>query len=124
MGWTANRIKNPTVVYNSWEEANTRKDIYNKYYINLLFNFFERTKNKLIVTGHQPQGDMPSPIQVFSSNENNNKEPYWILRCDTSFSGDTLWVRDDEVICYGHGNSISRRGESTVRLVHFKLNPL
>ena len=117
MGWTANRIKNPTVVYNSWEESNTFKDIYTQRYIDLLYSFFDDyAKLQLIVTGHQPQGDLPSPIQVFSSeNSNTSINPCWILRCDTSFSGDTLWLRNNEVICYGRGNSISGRGESAVR---------
>lgn len=116
MGWTANRIKNPTVVYNSWEESNTFKDIYTQRYIDLLYSFFDDyAKLQLIVTGHQPQGDLPSPIQVFSSeNSNTSINPCWILRCDTSFSGDTLWLRNNEVICYGRGNSISGRGESAV----------
>jgi hypothetical protein len=45
--------------------------------------FFDWAQMQLIMVGHKPHGDMPSPVSVKSS--------MWALCCDTSYLGDTIW---------------------------------
>jgi len=49
--------------------------------------FFERSSIRLILAGHKPQGDMPSPIRIDHSS--------WVICADTSYSGDTIWFHLD-----------------------------
>ena len=101
MGMTPDGKKNPTVVYNSFtpegmpnsflppdqrdevEEAQTvESDV-----ASCTRDFFERSSIQLILTGHKPQGDMPSPIRVDQSS--------WVICADTSYSGDTIWWHEN-----------------------------
>ncbi|VEU38085.1 unnamed protein product [Pseudo-nitzschia multistriata] len=99
--------------------------------------FFERSSMRLILTGHKPQGDMPSPIRVDRSS--------WVICADTSYSGDTKWFHDERNATnpskmerrkrqeeeqhekrkrsnLGRGNSISFRGETAVSEVLVELS--
>jgi hypothetical protein len=96
MGMTPDGEKNPTVVYNSFtpegmpnsflppnqrdeeEEETVESDV-----AICTRDFFERSSIQLMLTGHKPQGDMPSPIRVDQSS--------WVICADTSYSGDTIW---------------------------------
>lgn len=121
MGMTPDRKKNPTVVYNTFtpqgmphafdpvsdvaEMAHCTRD------------FFNRTGIQLILAGHKPQGDMPSPIRVDSSS--------WVLCCDTSYSGETVWIENEEGRTnIGRGDALSFRGEHAVSevLVHISID--
>jgi hypothetical protein len=90
MGMTPDGKKNPTVVYNSFtpegmptsflppEKRQDESDV-----AACTRSFFDRSSIQLILTGHKPQGDMPSPIRVDDSS--------WVICADTSYSGDTIW---------------------------------
>lgn len=54
-----------------------------------LHDLLEQEGIQIILSGHQPVGDAPWPIQISTSAE---KAKAWILPCDTSFSGDTRWT--------------------------------
>jgi len=132
--------KNPTVVYNSFtpegmptfflppEEQNAgssgSSDSSTSDVAICTRQFFERSTLQLILTGHKPQGDMPSPIRVDRSS--------WVICADTSYSGDTKWFHDARNATtpekmehrrelqerkrsnLGRGSSISFRGETAV----------
>lgn len=149
MGMTPDRKKNPTVVYNTFtpdgmpqaflfseEEKEYHDDNQTKRRNNLLLakytrDFFHRANLQLILAGHKPQGDMPSPIRVNSSS--------WVLCCDTSYSGETFWLNNNDTttdvvegnnalptppgrVNMGRGKSLSFRGEHAVSevLIHVK----
>ena len=104
--------KNPSVVYSSWmKDGMPREDLIssNEKSIETLF---EKEGVQLILSGHQPVGDMPWPIQL-----SNNR---WILPCDTSFSGDVRWTTTDhchssaERVSLGRGSRPNGRGEIAV----------
>ena len=155
MGTIPGGKKNPTVVYNSFtpegmptfflppEEQNDGDDkdgnpssgSYDSSDSDVAIStrdFFEQSTIQLILTGHKPQGDMPSPIRVDQSS--------WVICADTSYSGDTKWFHDDfnvttpeKMECrrqlqerrrsnLGRGNSISFRGETAVSEVLVKLS--
>lgn len=50
--------------------------------------YFDRAPIQLIMTGHKPQGDMPTTIKV--------DDKAWVVCADTSYSGDTVWWHDDD----------------------------
>ena len=131
MGWLHDRSKNPTVVYASWlndgmpRRFMTPKDdnqpvtkTHSNSYAQLVSEFLEDFNIDVIVTGHQPVGDVPLPIQV--------AEGKFIVCCDTSYSGDTHWISlsqtkhdSDKVKNFsrknvGRGNSFSGRGDVAV----------
>ncbi|CAJ1953663.1 unnamed protein product [Cylindrotheca closterium] len=115
MGMTPDRRKNPTVVYNSFTPQGMPHafdpEAENIAMAQCTREFFDRTNVELILTGHKPQGDMPSPIRVDSS--------AWVLCCDTSYSGDTIWIQnkndeDGDRSNIGRGESLSFRGEHAV----------
>lgn len=90
--------------------------------------FFERSTVQLIVTGHKPQGDMPTSIKVDESS--------WVVCADTSYSADTGWFHDDKNATspekmeqrqgqkknLGRGTAKSSRGDATVSEVLIKLS--
>ena len=133
MARTPDFERNPTVVYNSWftngmhnryvsaeEEATKSVNSYNPCpYRQLTKEFFEAAQLRLIVCGHQPQGDMPNPLLVDSIQVNDriSKEQQhcntqrvvestnvvpsirtettgYILCCDTSYSAGLQWIDD------------------------------
>jgi hypothetical protein len=98
MGMTAGGKKNPTVVYNSFTPegmpnsflpADKREERRESDLSRYTREFFARSSIQIILTGHKPQGDSPSPIRIGESS--------WVICADTSYSGDTLW--------WGGGNS-------------------
>lgn len=123
MGMKLNRKQNPTVVYNSF----TPKGMPHKFfpnaegeYLKYTKEFFDRARIQLVLAGHKPQGDMPNPIRVDSS--------AWVLCCDTSYSGDTIWYDDDNVTAKeamrtnsGQGKASSFRGDVAVSEVLLEL---
>jgi len=148
MGMIPGGKKNPTVVYNSFtpegmptyflppEEANgvdTGGTFSEGSDVAICTReFFERSPLQLILTGHKPQGDMPSPIKVDGSS--------WVICADTSYSGDTKWFHDhrnstnpeqmekrlqleeEQRSNLGRGKSISFRGETAVSEVLVELS--
>mmetsp|Transcript_19255 Transcript_19255/g.47617 ORF Transcript_19255/g.47617 Transcript_19255/m.47617 type:complete len:639 (-) Transcript_19255:204-2120(-) len=115
MGMTPDRRKNPTVVYNSFTPHGMPHafdpEAENIAMAQCTREFFDRTNVELILTGHKPQGDMPSPIRVDSSS--------WVLCCDTSYSGETIWIpneneEEEHRSNIGRGESLSFRGEHAV----------
>ena len=145
MGMIPGGKKNPTVVYNSFtpegmptyflppdgvsDDANLGQD--SSDVAMCTREFFERSKVQLILTGHKPQGDMPSPIKVGSAS--------WVICADTSYSGDTKWFHDQNNATapetmekrqqlqenarknLGRGDSLSFRGETAVSEVLVEL---
>ncbi len=79
MNTLPDRSKNETVVYNSWmNDGMPRIDLNS-----MVEKLFDQEGLELILSGHQPVGDAPWPIQLHNG---------WILPCDTSFSGDVCWT--------------------------------
>ena len=98
--------KNPTVIYNSFtpegmpqsfflpkDEDEDNGDSIMSDVATCTREFFERSSIQLILTGHKPQGDMPSPIRIDDSS--------WVICADTSYSGDTMWFHHDD----GHNSN-------------------
>ncbi|CAB9526918.1 expressed unknown protein (Partial), partial [Seminavis robusta] len=134
MGWTPDGKRNPTVVYSSWAvdgmplrfvpDSNNQEDL---LFARLVREFFRQSNIKLILSGHQPQGDMPLPIRIFeesqstsrdhSSGSDNDEQRLpvlgWVLCCDTSYSGDTNWVNQDRQNL-GRGRGPGFRGDVAV----------
>ncbi|KAL3942858.1 MAG: hypothetical protein SGBAC_003022 [Bacillariaceae sp.] len=115
MGMTPDRRKNPTVVYNSFTPQGMPHafdpEAESMAMAQSTREFFDRTNVELILTGHKPQGDMPNPIRVDSSS--------WVLCCDTSYSGETVWIaneneEEEHRSNIGRGESLSFRGEHAV----------
>jgi hypothetical protein len=117
MGWTPDGQRNPTVVYSSWlknglphrfmPNVSSEED---SMYATLTAEFFKVANLQLIVSGHQPHGDMPTPIRI--------GESQCILCCDTSYSADTIWWNQDEGEArtnVGRGLGSSGRGDVAVR---------
>ena len=108
----------PTVVSNTWMKNGmprqffpTVQDKDDRMFASLTGEFFDVADLRLIVTGHKPVGDMPTPIRV-----NNDK---WVISCDTSYSGDVLWLdengREVSKPGTGRGSATSARGDVAVR---------
>lgn len=112
MGWTPDRKKNPTCVYNSWISDGMPRRFYGDgeddlVYQDLVDYFVEKSGFDTIVCGHQPIGDHPFIIRVGSD---KNK---FIICADTSYSGDTKWM-DNNRENVGRGNAFSGRGDIAV----------
>ena len=146
MGMIPGGKKNPTVVYNSFTPEGMptsflppKESMNGANYVQdssdvatCTREFFERSTLQLILTGHKPQGDMPSPIKVGQSS--------WVICADTSYSGDTKWFHDHRNVTtpekmerrqllqerkrsnLGRGDSISFRGETAVSEVLVELS--
>lgn len=108
MNTLPDQSKNLSVVYSSWmDDGMPRKDATHPGWS----DHFKNHGLEVIATGHQPVGDMPWPIQICDPLIKSS----WILPCDTSFSGDTIWVNeDDERANHGRGKSPSGRGDIAV----------
>ncbi|KAK1747815.1 hypothetical protein QTG54_001778 [Skeletonema marinoi] len=106
MNTLPDKSKNQSVVYNSWmRDGMPRKDLFSLDEQSWLENLFAKEGLQLILSGHQPVGDAPWPIQL----SNNN----WILPCDTSFSGDVCWTSAEKA-SLGRGSRPNGRGEVAV----------
>ena len=109
-------------------ENQTEEDI---LYVKLVEDFFRQSQLRLILAGHQPQGDMPLPIRInYDDNDGKGRKGAttgvnnlgWVLCCDTSYSGDTKWVTtkktqdgSDEKLNPGRGTGPGFRGDLAVR---------
>jgi hypothetical protein len=113
--------RNPTVVYQSWSDDGMPRrffdnsDTDNQQYVKHVSDFFKRANIRLIVSGHQPQGDCPNSIRV---NVPGRSAPAYIICSDTSYSGDTIWhnlpLDLSKRINMGRGKSRSGRGDFAV----------
>ena len=45
---------------------------------------------------------------------NDRVDPFWVVTCDTSYSGDTVWI-DGKRNNVGRGNAKTGRGDLAVR---------
>lgn len=113
MGTLPDRSKTQSCVYNSWmEDGLPRKDLFGSdFSMRQMSELFAREGIQLILTGHQPVGDAPWPIQISQKGEKR-----WILPCDTSFSGDICWIGlegfdSSQSAGLGRGSLPSGRGE-------------
>lgn len=123
MGWLPDKSRNPTVVYNGWMVDGKPKyynseDKYLRAYRGIVEDFFQMAGLDVIVSGHQPVGDMPFPIQI--SNGCDGKDigkRKFVICADTSYSGDTKWMNnnvEDGRQNLGRGISVSGRGDFAV----------
>ena len=116
MGWTPDGNRNPTVVYSSWlnngfpsrflPDASKPEDA---MFAALVREFFISAGLQLILSGHQPHGDMPTRIQIGEAQN--------IICCDTSYSGDTIWWNEPgskSRTNVGRGSGSSGRGNVAV----------
>ena len=108
MNTLPDRSKTFSCVYNSWmDDGLPRDDLFDDSSTNArLGSLFDREGVQLIASGHQPVGDMPWPIRL-----GKNK---YVLPCDTSFSGETMWATHDGSsprVNLGKGSSSSGRGD-------------
>mmetsp|Transcript_26481 Transcript_26481/g.58053 ORF Transcript_26481/g.58053 Transcript_26481/m.58053 type:complete len:658 (-) Transcript_26481:32-2005(-) len=124
MGWLPSRRKNPTIVYSSWLNDGMPQQFYvrssgsstgDTRYAEEVAKFFSLGNLQLIVSGHQPHGDHPTPIRI--SRSDGDAPPQYILPCDTSYSADTRWIcsgSGEKRISKGRGSSVSGRGDVAV----------
>lgn len=115
-GWTPNGKRNRTVVYNSWQTNGMPRRFFpsgsneDASFVTMTSRFFDEAEVQIILSGHQPSGDMPTPIRI-----DNNK---MIICCDTSYSGDTNWVGDSTGAAQrsnpGRGANLNGRGSLAV----------
>lgn len=135
MGMLPGGKKNPSVVYNSFTPAGMPHRFYpdseEPHMVQATKEFFDRASIQVILAGHKPQGDMPSPIRVDESS--------WVLLGDTSYSSQTIWHHHGDHSNnnndsdnkdrtsrkrrsnLGRGNSLSFRGEIAVSEILIKL---
>jgi len=107
MGWMAEGKRNPTIVYSSWGVDGMPKRFYLEdvggedaegfIYVRLVQAFFRQAKLRLMLAGHQPQGDSPLPIRIdyddeMPTSDDPSERFGWVVCCDTSYSGDTQWI--------------------------------
>mmetsp|Transcript_6415 Transcript_6415/g.16298 ORF Transcript_6415/g.16298 Transcript_6415/m.16298 type:complete len:731 (+) Transcript_6415:136-2328(+) len=131
MGRLPNGEKNPGVIYNSFTPEGWPASFAEQSQLaDCTREFFERSCVQLILTGHKPQGDAPSPIRI--------DDQSWVICADTSYSGDINWwhgngrdgddKNDDENSSskrrtnLGRGNSVSFRGDVCVSEVLVSLD--
>ena len=101
-------ISNPTVVYSCFTPFGMPLDDFHHDdnnnsvetgYARATKEFFQRSNLQIILVGHKPQGDMPTPIRLNVHNnhnhhdddDKNDDDTRWILCCDTSYSSETIW---------------------------------
>jgi len=122
MGTLPHHVKNTSVVYNSWmSDGMPRSELFCDKQPdgkNPVGRFMKNEKLQIILSGHQPIGDMPWPILV-SSRDETNGSARWVIPCDTSFSGDTGWTTTDGCEStmrknVGRGSVKSGRGEVSI----------
>lgn len=112
MGWTPDRQRNPTVVYQSWSSDGMPRRFFSdreELFVRYVKEFFRQANVSLMVCGHQPQGDMPNTIRLDLENRTA-----WIVSADTSYSGDTSWYGEPVRRNRGRGTARSGRGDVAV----------
>lgn len=85
MGWLPPRQRIPTVVYSSWMQEGMPRKFFDPSsdFRKHTARFMDDANVQVILSGHQPQGDMPTPIRL--------EEDKLVICCDTSYSGDVEW---------------------------------
>ena len=86
MGWLPTEERIPTVVYSSWTQSGMPRQFFSlgsSQEAESTTKFMNDLDVKVILSGHQPQGDLPTPIRL--------DDDKLILACDTSYSGDVQW---------------------------------
>jgi hypothetical protein len=114
MGWLPRGVRNPSIVYSSWCTDGMPRRFYpnateeDRRFVAQTAEFFEETGIRLICCGHQPQGDVPNVIRVMT----REQSPAYVLCCDTSYSGDTMWYNapSDARPRLSRGRETSRSG--------------
>ena len=131
MGWLPTKKKNPTIVYSSWLNDGMPQQFYGSHcrkmgaisfenatpYAREVSKFFDAGHLQLILSGHQPHGDHPTPINMSRGTDEGKVNARFILPCDTSYSGDAHWMcsgSGEKRNSHGRGNSISGRGDTAV----------
>jgi hypothetical protein len=103
MGWLPSKERIPTIVYSSWIQNGMPRKFFPKSdddddddNTDLLalqkqqtLQFMDDANVQVILSGHQPQGDLPTPIRL--DDNGSSVPPKLILACDTSYSGDVQW---------------------------------
>jgi hypothetical protein len=86
MGWLPNHKRIPTVVYSSWTHAGMPRQFFDpsSREAAVTEKFMNDADLQVILSGHQPQGDLPTPIRI-----GHDK---LVMACDTSYSGDMQWL--------------------------------
>ena len=86
MGWLPSKERIPTVVYSSWTQTGMPRQIFdpNSREAEFTKEFMVDSDVQVILSGHQPQGDLPTPIRL--------GDDKLIMACDTSYSGDMQWL--------------------------------
>jgi hypothetical protein len=77
-------------------------------------DFFNLAGLDVIVSGHQPVGDAPFPIQIRDIHGRSQNK--FVICADTSYSGDTKWMNNtkDNRRNLGRGSAVSGRGDVAV----------
>eukprot|EP00547_Thalassionema_nitzschioides_P002215 CAMPEP_0194215434 /NCGR_PEP_ID=MMETSP0156-20130528/17223_1 /TAXON_ID=33649 /ORGANISM="Thalassionema nitzschioides, Strain L26-B" /LENGTH=429 /DNA_ID=CAMNT_0038943943 /DNA_START=427 /DNA_END=1716 /DNA_ORIENTATION=- len=91
MGWLPGRTRIPTIVYSSWMLDGMPRRFFDSdqnWFSQRTQKFMQDANIQIILSGHQPQGDWPTPINIGAKDR-------WILACDTSYSGDVRWIGED-----------------------------
>jgi len=131
MGWLPTKKKNPTIVYTSWLTDGMPLQFYGFHcrkmgaigfdnatpFAREVSRLFDAGNLQLIVSGHQPHGDHPMPINMSRMPDDRNINARFILPCDTSYSGDTHWLcsgSGKKRNMHGRSNSASGRGDTAV----------
>ena len=131
MGWLPTKKKNPTIVYSSWLNDGMPQQFYGSHcrkmgaisfenatpYAREVSKFFDAGNLQLILSGHQPHGDHPTPINMSRGTDEGKVNARFILPCDTSYSGDAHWMcsgSGEKRNSHGRGNSVSGRGDTAV----------
>jgi hypothetical protein len=86
MGWLPSKERIPTVVYSSWTQTGMPRQFFdpNSREAEFTKEFMVDSDVQVILSGHQPQGDLPTPIRL--------GDDKLIMACDTSYSGDMQWL--------------------------------
>lgn len=111
--------KNPSIIYSSWMDGGMPRYMSGKEendlsaaYQQMMSEFFTMSSIDVILTGHQPVGDVPYMIQL--PKKDCKETSKFIVSADTSYSGDTKW-KDDGRKNLGRGTaSESFRGDVAV----------
>jgi hypothetical protein len=130
MGWLPSKERIPTIVYSSWIQNGMPRQFFSNNHTNgggapnsgdddLLARQKQQTRQfmddanvQVILSGHQPQGDLPTPIRL--DDDDNAVSPKLILACDTSYSGDVQWFYQSRSNNSGATEVVGGRGSKAV----------
>jgi len=121
MGWNQKREKIPTVCYASWLVGGNPSVFEGEATAKFLQEFFSNSTSPLNVigTGHQPHGDTPLPMKF-----TEERDDQFVITCDTSYSGDVVYVGGDgEITNKGRSEkNWNGRGDYAVSEVLFEID--